>query len=49
MDYIVHAVPKSWTRLSDFHFHFHFMLRTMVNDGNANMNMIQSITQIVAI
>ena len=22
MDYIVHGVTKSWTRLSDFHFHF---------------------------
>ena len=22
MDYIVHGVQKSWTRLSDFHFHF---------------------------
>ena len=22
MDYIVHGVPKSWTRLSDFHSHF---------------------------
>ena len=21
MDYIVHGVTKSWTRLSDFHFH----------------------------
>ena len=49
MDWIVHAVPKSRIRLSDFHFHFHFMLRTMVNNGNANMNTIQSITQIVAI
>ena len=24
MDYIVHEVAKSRTRLSDFHFHFHF-------------------------
>ena len=24
MGYIVHGVPKSQTRLSDFHFHFHF-------------------------
>ena len=24
MDYIVHGVTKSLTRLSDFHFHFHF-------------------------
>ena len=23
MDCIIHGVPKSWTRLSDFHFHFH--------------------------
>ena len=23
MDCVVHRVPKSWTRLSDFHFHFH--------------------------
>ena len=22
MDYTVHGVAKSWTRLSDFHFHF---------------------------
>ena len=22
MDYTVHGVTKSWTRLSDFHFHF---------------------------
>ena len=22
MDYIVHGVTKSWTRLNDFHFHF---------------------------
>ena len=22
MDYIVHGVSKSWTRLNDFHFHF---------------------------
>ena len=22
MDYIVHGVAKSWTRLSNFHFHF---------------------------
>ena len=22
MDYIVHGVPKSWKRLSDFQFHF---------------------------
>ena len=21
MDYIIHGVPKSWARLSDFHFH----------------------------
>ena len=25
MDYIVHGVAKSQTRLSDFHFHFHSM------------------------
>ena len=24
MDYIVHGVAKSWTRLSDFHFHIFF-------------------------
>ena len=23
MDYIVHGVTKSWTRLSNFHFHVH--------------------------
>ena len=25
MDYIVHGVAKSWTRLSDLHFHFYFL------------------------
>ena len=24
MDYIVHGVAKSWTRLSNFHFHFDY-------------------------
>ena len=26
MDCIVHGIPKSWTRLSDFHFHFTLLL-----------------------
>ena len=25
MDYIVHGVEKSWTRMSNFHFHFTIM------------------------
>ena len=31
MDYTVHGVPKSLTRLSDFHFHFHVQCSLYVN------------------
>ena len=32
MDYTVHGIPKSWTRLTDFHFHFCFSLEDWDKD-----------------
>ena len=31
MDYIVHGVANSQTRLSDFHFHYYFHIKNILN------------------
>ena len=35
MDYVVHGVAKSWTRLRDFHFFFHYDTQpTLINKNS---------------
>ena len=36
MDYIVHGVRKSWTRLSDFHFHSSSQMVLVLKNSPAN-------------
>jgi len=38
MNYIIHGVAKSWTRLSNFHFHFPAKKGTWVSLNSESMN-----------
>ena len=47
MDYIVHGVAKSQTRLSDFHFHFQYNIDDLIRKVNLEKLFLSSHLSII--